>query len=95
MAIPEISNLTAASVTTHHRRKEARASRRRILADSFRYFDPRREIRRPVMFVVWVFFVFLAIVTVFPRAFPDVESTYNPVYYFDLTVILFLTLWFA
>ncbi|MGI0140664.1 MAG: potassium-transporting ATPase subunit KdpB, partial [Thermoplasmata archaeon] len=82
-------------MTTHHARKEAHASRRRILADSFRYFDPRREVRRPVMFVVWVFFVFLAIVTVVPQAFPDVVSTYNPVYYFDLTVILFLTLWFA
>ncbi|MCL4308471.1 MAG: potassium-transporting ATPase subunit KdpB [Candidatus Thermoplasmatota archaeon] len=95
MSEADITALTAAQVPTGHGRVQRRTAWSRIFADSFRYFDPRREIRQPVMFVVWVFFVFLAVVTVYPRIFPDVVATYDPVYYFALTVILFLTLWFA
>ncbi len=95
MSAPEISGLSAAAAPTGHGRAVARTSWKHILHDSFAYFDPRREIRQPVMFVVWVFFVFLAVVTLYPAAFPDIAATYDPVYYFDLTVILFLTLWFA
>ena len=95
MSEADITALTAAQVPTGHGRVQQRTAWGRIFADSFRYFDPRREIRQPVMFVVWVFFVFLAVVTVYPRIFPDVVATYDPVYYFALTVILFLTLWFA
>ncbi len=95
MSEADITALTAAQVPTGHGRVQRRTAWSRIFADSFRYFDPRREIRQPVMFVVWVFFVFLAVVTVYPRIFPDVVATYDPVYYFALTIILFLTLWFA
>ncbi|MEM0128745.1 MAG: potassium-transporting ATPase subunit KdpB [Thermoplasmata archaeon] len=92
---PEISALRAAATPAAGGRARHPASWRRILSASLAGFDPRREIRQPVMFVVWVFFVFLAVVTVYPEAFPDLLPTYDPVYYFDLTVILFLTLWFA
>ena len=95
MSEAEIGALEAAHAPTGQGRAPARAEWGRILGDSFRYFSPRREVRQPVMFVVWVFFVFLAVVTVYPRMFPDIAATYDPVYYFALTVILFLTLWFA
>ena len=76
-------------------RRVPHTSWRRVLADSFRMFDPRREVHNPMMFVVWVLFVYIAILTVFPRAFPDLARFYSPSYYLSVTVILFLTLWFA
>ncbi len=97
MIEPTMEEIAASSATAAApvARRAPHTSWRRVLSDSFRYFDPRREIRHPVMFVVWVFFVFLAILTAFPRAFPDVAATYSAGYYFALTVILFLTLWFG
>jgi K+-transporting ATPase ATPase B chain len=95
VAADEVNALSAATAPRARPRVLRHASWRRIIADSFRGFDPRREIRQPVMFVVWAFFLFLAVVTVFPQLFPDIYATYNAEYYFDLTVILFLTLWFA
>jgi potassium-transporting ATPase ATP-binding subunit len=68
---------------------------RRVLVDSFKLFDPRREFRNPMMFVVYVMFFFVLVLTLFPRAFPDIARFYNPSYYLAVTVILFLTLWFA
>ena len=68
---------------------------RRVLVDSFRLFDPRREFRNPMMFVVYVMFFFVLVLTLFPRAFPDIARFYSPTYYLAVTVILFLTLWFA
>ncbi len=76
-------------------RRVPHTSVRRVLADSFRMFDPRREVHNPMMFVVWVLFVYLVVLTLFPRAFPDIARFYNPSYYLGVTVILFLTLWFA
>jgi potassium-transporting ATPase ATP-binding subunit len=76
-------------------RRVPHTSIRRILGDSFRMFDPRREVRHPMMFVVWVLFVYLVVLTLFPRAFPDIARFYDPSYYLAVTVILFLTLWFA
>jgi potassium-transporting ATPase ATP-binding subunit len=76
-------------------RRIAHTSWRRVLVDSFAMFDPRREVRNPMMFVVWVLFVYLAVLTLFPWAFPDIARFYNPSYYLGVTVILFLTLWFA
>jgi len=67
----------------------------RILGDSFRMFHPRAQIRSPVMFCVYVLFLFLVVLTLFPRAFPDIARTYDPGYYLWVTIILFLTLWFA
>ncbi|MGI0071950.1 MAG: potassium-transporting ATPase subunit KdpB [Thermoplasmata archaeon] len=76
-------------------RRVPHTSVRRILADSFRMFDPRKEVRHPMMFVVWVLFVFVIVLTIFPRAFPDIARFYSPSYYLSVTIILFLTLWFA
>jgi len=76
-------------------RRVPHTSVRRVLADSFRMFDPRVQIRYPVMFCVYVLFFFLAVLTLFPRAFPDIARTYNADYFLWVTIILFLTLWFA
>jgi potassium-transporting ATPase ATP-binding subunit len=67
----------------------------RVLGDSFRMFHPRNQIRYPVMFCVYVLFLLLIVLTLFPRAFPDLARTYNANYFVWVTVILFLTLWFA
>jgi len=76
-------------------RRVPHTSWRRVLADSFKMFDPRREVRNPMMFVVWVLFVYLIVLTLFPHAFPDIARFYSPSYYLGVTIILFLTLWFA
>jgi K+-transporting ATPase ATPase B chain len=75
-------------------RRVPHTSARRVLADSFRMFDPRREVRHPMMFV-WVLFLFVIVLTLFPKAFPDIARFYNASYYLSVTIILFLTLWFA
>ncbi len=63
------------------------------LAASLLKFDPRVQIRNPVMFVVWVGAVVTAALTVDPQMFgPSAASArYNGV----VTVILLLTVWFA
>jgi potassium-transporting ATPase ATP-binding subunit len=76
-------------------RRVPHLSARRVLVDSIRLFDPRREFRNPMMFVVYVLFFFVLVLTLFPRAFPDIARFYDPSYYLAVTVILFLTLWFA
>jgi potassium-transporting ATPase ATP-binding subunit len=76
-------------------RRVPHTSIRRVLVDSFRLFDPRREVRHPVMFTVYVLFLLLVVLTIFPRAFPDIARTYNAGYYVGVTIILFLTLWFS
>jgi potassium-transporting ATPase ATP-binding subunit len=76
-------------------RKVPHLSVRRVVVESFRLFDPRREFRNPMMFVVYVMMWFVLVLTLFPRAFPDIARFYNPGYYLAVTIILFLTLWFA
>ncbi len=76
-------------------RRVPHTSLRRVLADSFRNFDPRREVKHPIMFTVYVLFLFVAVLTVYPRAFPDIARLYHAGYYLDVAIILFLTLWFA
>ncbi len=76
-------------------RKIPHTSVRLVLADSFRMFRPRNQARYPVMFCVYVLFWFLLVLTLFPRAFPDLARTYNANYFLWVTIILFLTLWFA
>ncbi len=67
----------------------------RVLVDSFKLFRPGQQVRSPVMFCVYVLFLFLVGITLVPRVFPDLVATYSPSYYLWITVILFLTLWFA
>jgi len=76
-------------------RRTPHTSWRRVIGDSFRHFDPRRQFRHPLMFCVYALFLFVAVVTVYPRAFPDIARSYHAGYYVATTVILFLTLWFA
>ncbi|MCI4346012.1 MAG: potassium-transporting ATPase subunit KdpB [Thermoplasmata archaeon] len=77
------------------RRRRPHTSASRVLVESFRMFSPRREFRHPMMFTVYVLFLFLLVVTLYPSPFPDIVSSYSPAYYLALTVILFLTLWFS
>ena len=76
-------------------RKVPHTSWRRVFAASFRGFDPRREVHNPVMFSVYLLFLFLVVLTIVPRAFPDIAHTYNADYYLAVSLILFFTLWFA
>jgi potassium-transporting ATPase ATP-binding subunit len=76
-------------------RRRPHTAWRRVLADSFRMFSPRVQFRHPVMFCVYALFLFLVVLTLFPGLFPDINHSYNPGYYLAVTVILFLTVWFA
>ena len=66
---------------------------RRATIDSLRKFDPRTQVRNPVMFVVWLGAVVTAALTINPALFgpSDASATYNGV----VTVILLSTVWFA
>jgi potassium-transporting ATPase ATP-binding subunit len=61
--------------------------------DSLLKFDPRIQVRNPVMFVVWVGAVVTAALAIDPQLFgpSDASMAYNGV----VTVILVLTVWFA
>ncbi len=76
-------------------RRRPHTSARRVLGDSLRFFGLRHQLRRPLMFCVFALFLFVAIVTVYPRPFPDIAKTYHSGYYLAISVILFLTVWFA
>ena len=60
---------------------------------SLRKFDPRVQIRNPVMFVVWLGALVTAALVVDPTLFGP--STATPTYNGAVTVILILTVWFA
>jgi potassium-transporting ATPase ATP-binding subunit len=66
---------------------------RQATIDSFRKFDPRIQVRNPVMFVVWLGAIVTAALTIDPSLFgpSDASSAYNGI----VTVILLLTVWFA
>jgi len=67
-----------------------------VLQRSFAKFDPRQQVRNPVIFVVYAFTFFTALVCVTPWAFPDIlRQGFRENYYLAVTVILFLTVWFA
>jgi potassium-transporting ATPase ATP-binding subunit len=63
------------------------------LTESLKKFDPRVQIRNPVMFVVWLGALVTAASTVDPELFgpSTATSAYNGV----VTLILLLTVWFA
>ena len=66
---------------------------RQSAIDSFKKFDPRTQIRNPVMFVVWLGALVTASLTIDPSLFgpSSASAAYNGV----VTVILLLTVWFA
>ena len=85
-----------ASASPVSARPPAHASVARTLRGSIVLLDPRRMTRNPVMFVVWVFTLFTAVVTAVPWAFPDLtQHAFSRSYYLAITIILFLTLWFS
>ena len=66
---------------------------RQATVDSLRKFDPRVQLRNPVMFVVWLGALVTAALTFNRGLFgaSDASATYNGL----VTVILVLTVWFA
>ncbi|MGA7861427.1 MAG: potassium-transporting ATPase subunit KdpB [Thermoplasmata archaeon] len=76
-------------------RAESRISVGYVLAESMRGFDPRRQVRHPVMFTVYVLFLFIVVVMIDPKIFPDLTVGYDKIYYLGTAVLLFATLWFA
>jgi K+-transporting ATPase ATPase B chain len=77
-------------------RSEARFRTGEAIGMSFRRFNPRALARNPVMFVVFVFAIFLALVTAFPQLFPDLTSAhFSRSYYLAVAFVLFLTVWFS
>ncbi len=76
-------------------RRRAHTSARHVLAESIRFFGLRHQLRRPLMFCVFVLFLFVTAITLFPRPFPDVVRSYRSGYYLVIAVVLFLTVWFA
>ena len=63
------------------------------LAELLKKFDPRVQIRNPVMFVVWLGAVVTAALTVEPALFGPSSGSRG--YNGAVTVILLLTVWFA
>ena len=79
-------------------RKASRADNRQerlrlILVEPLKKFDPRVQIKNPVMFVVWTGTLVTAALTINPQLFgpSNATSLYNGV----VTFILFITVWFA
>jgi K+-transporting ATPase ATPase B chain len=66
---------------------------RQAAVDSLMKFDPRTQIRNPVMFVVWLGALVTALLTIDPELFgpSSASAAYNGV----VTIILLLTVWFA
>jgi K+-transporting ATPase ATPase B chain len=62
-------------------------------AESIKKFDPRVQIRNPVMFVVWLGTLVTAALTIDPALFGP--STATPLYNGVVTLILLSTVWFA
>jgi len=63
------------------------------LKDSLAKFDPRTQIRNPVMFVVWVGTLLTLALTIQPDLFGS--SNASRLYNATVTVVLALTVWFA
>jgi potassium-transporting ATPase ATP-binding subunit len=77
-------------------RREAHTSVGLILSRSLAKFDPRQQVRNPVIFVVYAFMFFTAAVWAFPWLFPDITAhQFQQSFYLAVTVILLLTVWFA
>jgi potassium-transporting ATPase ATP-binding subunit len=76
-------------------RADSRVSVVYVLAESIRGFSPRRQIRHPVMFTVYLLLLFIVVVMVDPALFPDLTIGYDKIYYLGTALLLFATLWFA
>jgi len=66
---------------------------REAMANSLLKFDPRVQVRNPVMFVVWLGALVTAALTVEPTLFGPTTAAWG--YNGTVTIILLLTVWFA
>ncbi len=82
----------ASQVAPHRATYGARLIGQAVI-DSLKKLGPRRQVRNPVMFVVWVGMLVTAALTVDPTLFGP--SSASPTYNGVVTMILFLTVWFA
>ena len=66
---------------------------RQSAIDSLKKFDPRVQVRNPVMFVVWLGALVTALLTIDPGLFgpSSASAAYNGV----VTIVLLMTVWFA
>ncbi len=92
--------MTGSAATRDHVDHRARTSSirtgslvRRALMDSLRKFDPRVQVRNPVMFIVWIGMFLTAAVTVNPALFGPSQA--GRAYNGTVTAILIVTVWFA
>jgi len=67
----------------------------RAVGDAFAKLDPRKMVRNPVMFVVWVGTIITALLTLFPNLFGTVAGDGVRLFNGLITLILFFTLVFA
>ncbi len=92
-ALP-LAPLSSPVAARKHRSPDHRQERLRlILVEPLKKFDPRVQIKNPVMFVVWIGTLVTAALTINPQLFGPSHATslYNGV----VTSILFITVWFA
>ena len=68
---------------------------RRVLADSLVRLNPLSLIANPVMLIVEATFFVVLAMTIYPEAFFPVASTTLRVFYFEVSVILLITVWFS
>ncbi len=77
-------------------RRRSHTSVALVLKTSLKKFHPREQARNPIMFVVFVFFLLLLALALFPEFFPDImRQGFDQTYYLEIDIILLLTLWFA
>jgi K+-transporting ATPase ATPase B chain len=95
VSMPEITAAHAAGATVSVRR-EAHTRLSLIVERSLAKFDPRQQVRNPVIFVVYVFTFFTGVVALYPPAFPDIVAHgFDRTFYVGVTLILIATVWFA
>lgn len=67
----------------------------RAVWEAFVKLNPRTMVKNPVMFVVWLGTLITALLTLFPSLFGPVAGENQRLFNGLITVILFLTVWFA
>lgn len=68
---------------------------REIVINSLKGFDPRNEIKNPVMFITEIAFVLSIFIAAFPSSFNVPSSGVYMDFYISVTVLLFLTVFFS
>ncbi len=66
-----------------------------IILNSLKGFDPRNEIKNPVMFITEIAFVISIFILAFPTGFQVPHSTVYMQFYVSVAILLFLTVFFS